>query len=160
MTPLDLKTDEQWDEILDRFARETEMTACLTDETGSLPRCRRDRYPLCEAIRDSQEATTFICSQTNTAMLAVVKVTLKPEIDRCEAGLIRLVVPLVRTSRLVGQVFACGLAPKDEELDPFLVARQLGISEERVLELARSTPASSDEELRPLADRLFRELNR
>jgi ligand-binding sensor protein len=159
MTPFDLKTEDQWDEILSRFARQIGMTACLTDETGSVPRCQGDRFPLCAAVRESQAATTFICSQTNTAMLAVVTKTLEPEIDLCEAGLIRLVVPLVRDGRLVGQVFACGLAPRDEELDPFLVARQLGISEERVLELAQSTPLASEEELRPAVDQLFRELN-
>ena len=159
MTPLDLKTEEEWDEILERFARQIEMTTCLTDETGTQPRCHGARFPLCAAIRDNQEATTFICSQTNTAMLAVVMKTLKPEIDLCEAGLIRLVVPLVRDGGLVGQIFACGLAPRDEELDPFLVARQLGISEERVLELATSTPSSSEEELQPAVDRLFLDVN-
>jgi ligand-binding sensor protein len=159
MTPLDLKTKEQWDEILDRFARQLGMTTCLTDDTGNQPLCHFDRFPLCALIRANQTATTFICSQTNTAMLAVVKKTLQPEIDLCEAGLIRLVVPLVRDGRLVGQVFACGLATKDEELDPFPIAKQLGVPEEQVVELAKSTPFGSEEELQQLADRLFRELN-
>jgi ligand-binding sensor protein len=159
MTPYDLKTEEAWNEVLRRFAGQIEMTACLTDDAGKNLLCHGDRFPLCAAVRDKKEALTFICSQTNTAMLAVVKKTLAPEIDRCEAGLIRLVVPLVRDARLVGQVVACGLAARDEELDPFLIARQLGIPEERVSELARSTPFSSDEELQPLVDRLFHELN-
>jgi ligand-binding sensor protein len=159
MTPLDLKTKEEWEQILARFSGQIEMTACLTDDTGTRPLCHGDRYPLCASIKDNQQAVTFICSQTNTAMLAVVKRTLAPEIDLCEAGLIRVVVPVVREGELVGQVFACGLAPTDEEFDPFLVARQLGVPEERVVELARSTPARSEEELRPLVDHLFNELN-
>jgi ligand-binding sensor protein len=159
MTPFDLKPKEEWEQILARFAGQIEMTACLTDETGTQPLCHGERYPLCTAVKDNPQATTFICSQTNTAMLAVVKKTLAPEIDLCEAGLIRVVVPVVREGRLVGQIFACGLAPTDEELDPFLVARQLGVPEDRVGELARSTPARSEEEIRPLVDSLFNELN-
>lgn len=159
MTPYELKTPKEWDAILAGFCDQVGMTACLSDAAGGQPLCHGERFPLCAAVRNNPEATTFICSQTNTAMLAVVSKTLQPEIDLCEAGLIRLVVPIVRDGKLVGQVFACGLAPGDEELDAFPIARQLGIPEEQVLELAKSTPLGSEEELRPLVDRLFQQLN-
>ncbi|MBW2195786.1 MAG: PocR ligand-binding domain-containing protein [Deltaproteobacteria bacterium] len=159
MTLLDLKSKEEWGEIVARFAQEAKMTACLTDDTGGKPQCYFDRYPLCGAIRDDQESTTFICSQTNTVMLAMVKKTMEPEIDICEAGLVRLVVPILRNGRLIGQVFACGLASEQEDLNSFLIAKQLNVPEEKVLELAKSTPFGSEEKLKQLADRLFSELN-
>jgi ligand-binding sensor protein len=159
MTPLDLKSREEWEAILDGFARDTNMTACLMDEMGNLLFCRVDRFPLCGVIRDNSEATTFICSQTNAAMLAVVKKTLQPEIDACEVGLIRVVVPILRDGSIVGQVAACGLASEDEELNTLLVARQLGMPEERVQELSQSTPSGREEDLRLHAARLFEQLN-
>jgi ligand-binding sensor protein len=145
--------------ILEDFAREVQMTACMTDETGADPKCCFDRYPLCAVIRKNQTAATFICSQTNTAMLAVVRKTRKPEIDICEAGMIRIVVPILRNGELKGQVFACGLAAEDEELNSFLIAKQLNLTEQGVLELAESTPFGSIEKLRQPVDRLFRILN-
>jgi ligand-binding sensor protein len=159
VTPLELKTEQEWQEILDRFAREIGMTACLTDDKGGLLQCRGDRPPLCKAIRDKPQALTFICSQTNSAMLAEAKVTLRPQIDLCEAGLLRVVVPLIHDGVLVGQIAACGLAPLDQELDSFLIGKQLGLSEEQVLELARATPRASEEALRSPVDRLFWQLH-
>ncbi len=159
MTPYEIKTEEEWTALLERFARETNMTACLTDEAGGMLQCRGDRYPLCTAIRDDKETLTFVCSQTSTAMLAVVRKTLKPAVDACEAGLLRVVVPLVRQGRLVGQVTACGVAAADEEPDTFLIAKQLGLDEDRVAELAQSTPIGSEEDLEDLARTLFDELN-
>jgi ligand-binding sensor protein len=159
MTPLDLKTKEEWEKILDRFARDAKMTACLTDETGKQLICASERFPLCGAIREDRDALTFICSQTNTAMLAVVKQTLRPEVDACEAGLIRVAIPIFRDGSLVGQVTACGLASNDEELNSFLLSKQLGIPEEEVLKLAESTPVGSEEELRHVSERLFDELS-
>lgn len=159
MTPLDLKTKEEWEEILDRFARDAKMTACLTDETGKQLICASERFPLCKAIRENHDALTFICSQTNTAMLAVVKQTLRPEVDACEAGLIRVAIPIFRDGSLVGQVTACGLASNDEELNSFLVSKLSGIPEEEVLKLAESTPLGSEEELRQVSARLFDELS-
>jgi ligand-binding sensor protein len=159
MTPLDLKSEEEWEAILNRFAAETRMTATLTDEMGNHLLSVGERYPLCEKIRENEKALTFICSQTNTAMLAVVTKTLQPEIDICEAGLIRLVVPIVRDGLLIGQVTACGAASNDEEVSSFFVSKEVGISEEKVLELAQSTPFGSEEELDQLCASLFKELN-
>jgi len=159
MTVLELRTMEEWDRILVKFAEEVRMTTCLSDDTGSNPRCCFERYPLCAAIRKNQAATTFICSMSNTAMLAVVRKTGRPEIDLCESGLIRLVVPIFKDGGLIGQVFACGLASVDEELNSFVIARQVGMSEQEVLDLAKSTPSGSAEQLRLPVDRLFRRLN-
>jgi len=159
MTPLDLKPKEEWEAILDRFAQNARMTTCLTDEASAVLFCRMDRYPLCAAIRSNSEALTFICSQTNTAMLAVVKKTLEPEIDACEIGLLRVVVPLVRDGALVGLITACGLAPEDGETETFLASKQLDMPEERVHELLQSTPVGSEKDLKALAERLFHELN-
>lgn len=159
MTLMDLKRKEEWESILDRFSRDANMTACLIDDTGNPLLCRFDRYPLCKSIRDNQEAATFICSQINIAMLAVVKKTRRPEVDVCDAGLLRIVVPIFRDGELVGQIAACGLASKDEELGSFVVAKQLGVSEKQVTELAQSTPFASEEELQRLTASLFEELN-
>jgi ligand-binding sensor protein len=145
--------------ILGDFAREVQMTTCMTDETGADPKCCFDRYPLCAAIRRNLTAATFICSQTNTAMLAVARKTRKPEIDICEAGMIRIVVPVLRDGELKAQVFACGLAAEDEELNSFLIARHLNLTEQEILELAASTPFGSIEKLKQPVDRLFRILN-
>lgn len=159
MTPLDVKPKEEWEKVLDTFSRDARMTACLTDSGGNLIFCRMDRYPLCAAVRGNTEATTFICSQTNAAMLAVVKQTLAPEIDFCEAGLLRVAVPIVREGAVVGQVAACGLASEDEEIETLLVTKQLGIPEERLEDMIRSTPVGREQDLRTLAQRLFTELN-
>ncbi len=159
MTPLELKPEAEWHAILDRLFAETTMAACLSNGKGEVLFCRGERFPLCAAIKGTPTAATYICGQTNTAMLAVVKRTLRPAIDLCEAGLLRMVIPIVRDGALVGQVFACGLAAEGEELDPFMVAKQLGVGEERVTELASATRAISEAELTPVADRFFRELN-
>jgi hypothetical protein len=92
-------------------------------------------------------------------MLAVVKRTLRPEVDVCEAGLLRVVVPIIQEGVVVGQIAACGLAPEGEEPDWFLVVKQLGIPEEQVEELARTTPFGSEDEILKLGKSLLEELS-
>lgn len=159
MTLMDWKTAEQWADILTRFACETQMAAALIDDEGIILQCQGERFPLCQAVRDHQQSLTFICGQTNTAMFAEVKKARRPITDLCEGGLLRMVVPLVWEDEVVGQVNACGLAPADEELDPFILAKQMDISEGEVLALARSTPTGDEEELQAIADQLFADLS-
>ncbi len=158
MNPLELRPKDQWEKILKRFARDTKMTACLTDDTGAQLLCAGDRYPLCAAVREKAGALMSICSQVNTAMLAVIKRSLEPELDFCDAGLIRVVVPIVKDGQLIGQITACGLASEHEELDSFLLSKEVGITEDEALELVKAAPFGSDEELEKLCARLFEEL--
>lgn len=159
MTPLDLFSRDEWKEILERFAGKVRMAACLGDPAGNPIECRADRYPLCTAIRNDRKSATFICGQASATMSAVVKKTMETELDYCQVGLIRLVVPIVRNGETIGQVFACGLASREEEIDSETVAKQLGISEDEVLEIAKATPFGSEKEIESVAADPFDELN-
>jgi ligand-binding sensor protein len=160
MTLKEMKPIEEWEEILRRFSTDVKMTTCLADAEGNPIRCVSDRYPLCTAIRDNPDSLTFICSQTSTVMTAVVRKTRKPEVDLCQAGLVRLVVPIVHEGEMIGQINACGLVSEGEEIESFMIAKQLGLSEEEVLELAGKTPSASEKELGEFAEKLFAEVGR
>ena len=159
MTPMDLRSKEEWEGLLTRVAEEVRMTACLTDAKGGIIMGVGDRYPLCGAIRANQEAISFICSQTNMAMLSVIQETRQPEVDLCEVGLLRMVVPIFRDNELVGQVTACGLVEDPEDLDTFLASKELNIAEEQVEDLAKTTPSGSKDELLKVGKALFKELH-
>ncbi len=158
--PLGLMSKKEWIELLDRIAIETKMSVILTDDKGyHILHAHGERCPLCLKIREQKEALTYICSQCNTAMLAEARQALRPVIDYCDAGLSRMVVPVVRDSVLVGQVTACGGSPEEEEIDLFLIAKQVGISEQEVETLAASTPVVYEDKIEEIASRTFTELN-
>jgi ligand-binding sensor protein len=161
MNVLELKPREEWETILQEIAKKTRMTVTLTDENGShILHTQGTRCPLCSRIREKKEALTFICSQCNSAMLEEAKQLLEPVIDFCDAGMTRMVVPIVRHGELIGQLTACGGAAQAEEIDLYLVARQVGISEEEAETLAASTPAVSTDEVKKVANQSFSDLNR
>jgi ligand-binding sensor protein len=92
-------------------------------------------------------------------MLEEAKRLLRPIVDYCDAGLSRMVVPIVRDGRLIGQLTACGGAPEAEEMDLFLIAKQAGITEAEAEALAAYTPVVSEDEVRTIASKTFAELN-
>lgn len=155
----DLKTEKEWQEMLDVLSCKTKMSAALTDREGNIIRSEGERCPLCDRIRKNQEALTFICSQSNRNMLAEVKQTMRPIVGLGEAGLCRMVVPIFVRGEMIGTVTACGAALEGEEIDGFMIAKPLGISEAEVEQLARSTPTCKEKDIKEFASRLFKEIN-
>ena len=62
-------------------------------------------------------------------------------IEECDAGMIKMVVPIFYESEFVGAVGACGFVLDDGEVDSFLINKMTEIDEEKVEQLADGTPA-------------------
>ncbi|MBT3218841.1 MAG: hypothetical protein HN348_07095 [Proteobacteria bacterium] len=158
MTP-EAKTEMEWTEILGQFSQKTGLTACLADAKAVHLQCVGQHFPLCLAIRNKKESLTSICAQTATVMTAMVNKTHKVEMEFCQAGMIRLVVPLLDQGSVVGQISACGAQSSEEEPDFFLISKELGISESTAQDLGSTTPTASWKELDQHALALFDELH-
>jgi hypothetical protein len=70
-----------------------------------------------------------------------------------------MVVPVIAKDEMIGMVTACGAALEGEEIDEFLIAKQIGLSEDKVVQLAQSTPTCKEEDIGEVANRLFKEVN-
>lgn len=151
MDPRELKNDDQWRELLEKVSEETGMAAALTNGDGGVLIEVGERFELCRTIRAKPEALTFICAQSSSAMLAEVRQSSQPVVDECDGGLLRMALPVLHQGQLVGQVVACGV--KGEEVDAFLVSKQVGISEAEAEELAERSPIGNEAELEALATR-------
>jgi ligand-binding sensor protein len=157
--PLEIMSAEQWDELLEELASDSLMATALMDTEGSILRSHGRRSALCKLIRDSDEARMSVCSQTSQAMLELVRVSLTPVIEECEAGMLRLVIPVVRDGILVFQVAACGRLAHDGEIETFLVSKLLDMEEADVTDLSRSVTLVARRYLQELGERFFLRLN-
>lgn len=159
MEPRDVMDDAAWEALLTEVADEALMRVMLTDREGSVLMAVGKLYPICKEIRDRPESLTTICSQTASAMLAQVRHTLEPVVDECEAGMLRIAVPIVRDKELVGQVTACGRVPHGGAIETFLVSRAAEIPEAEVVHMARISPFVTEQYAREVADRIFQKVS-
>lgn len=91
---------------------------------------------LCPAIKATDKGQAFICAVAHMNISGEARRTQQSVIEECDAGLIKLVVPIFFQGEYLGAVGACGLRFEDGEVDPFLVHQIAGIPEETVEELA------------------------
>ncbi len=87
---------------------------------------------LCPAIKATDKGQAFICAVAHMNLANQAKDEQRAVIEECDAGLMKIVVPIFVDGEFIGAVGACGLLPADGEVDAFLVNKITEIDEETV----------------------------
>ena len=87
---------------------------------------------LCPAIKATDKGQSFICAVAHMNLANQAKDEKRPVIEACDAGLMKIVVPIFVDGDYIGAVGACGLLPAGGEVDSFLVNKITDIDEEKI----------------------------
>jgi len=91
---------------------------------------------LCPAIKATDRGQSYICAVAHMNLAAIARNTRQPVIEECDAGLVKLVVPIFVNTEFLGAVGACGLLLDGGEIDTFLVNKTTGIDAEEIESLS------------------------
>ncbi len=115
---------------------------------------------LCPAIKATDKGQAFICAVAHMNLATEAVKTGKPVIEECDAGLMKMVVPIIVHGEYLGAVGACGLLRDDNEPDAFLVNKITEIDEEKVEELAQGIANISSDKVKSLEEFIVGEIQR
>ncbi len=99
--------------------------------------------PLCPAIKANEKGQTFICSTAHMNMTALVKNSREPLVEECDAGLIKVVVPIFYEDEFLGVAGGCGLLAPEGEVDTFAVSKLAEMEETKICDLSENVPRIS-----------------
>jgi len=71
-------------------------------------------------------------------------------VEECDAGLVKIVVPIFAKDTFIGSVGACGLLMQDGEVDSFLINKIAEIDEEKVDTLSQGINSISNDKIQKL----------
>lgn len=98
---------------------------------------------LCPQIKATDKGQSFICAPAHMNIATQARRSKQPAIEECDAGMIKLVVPIFIDDEFVGTVGACGFLLDDGEVDGFLVNKMTDIEEDTVERLSEGIPSVS-----------------
>lgn len=113
---------------------------------------------LCPAIKATDKGQSFICAVAHMNIAAQAMQTRRPVIEECDAGLVKIVVPIFIDDAFLGAVGACGLLLDEGEVDTFLIDKITGIDEETAQKLAESVGRISTAGAESLAEDITRRI--
>ena len=160
----DILSKEEWTafekELFDRF--KINCTVYNTDGigvTGKPNWCNR----LCPEIKANKDSLAAICAPGNQNFMAQAQKTREPIIAECDAGLVKIAVPIFSRDEFLGTAGGCGLLPEGGEVETFLIEKTAGLTETEITGLCEGlgtmTEAQADEMATFIKDKLAEFMN-
>jgi ligand-binding sensor protein len=105
---------------------------------------------LCPEIKATDKGQSFICAVAHMNLAIMARNSREAVVEECDAGIVKIVVPIYIGDDFVGAVGACGKCLDDGEVDTFLVNKVTDIEEEKVESLIQDIGHISTESTRKL----------
>ncbi|MDP3428655.1 MAG: PocR ligand-binding domain-containing protein [Humidesulfovibrio sp.] len=109
---------------------------------------------LCPVIKAQPQGVSAICSVAHSAMAAEARSTGASVVSECDAGLLKICVPVMVDGAMVGVVGGCGRLLGEGEVDAFMVEKSAGIDGAEVEDLCSGIAAMSTDEAETVAAEL------
>jgi len=107
---------------------------------------------LCPEIKANPTSLATICAAGNQYFMAQAKKTGSAVIDECDAGLLKIAVPIIVDGTFLGTAGGCGRLPEAGEVDAFIVQKTTGLDESAVNKLCESVATITRSEAQAVAD--------
>jgi ligand-binding sensor protein len=147
----DIAPLERWMELENDINTRSGMDANVFDTRGyRISDQKHWANKLCPAIKDTDKGQSFICAPAHMNIAAQAMRSREPVIEECDAGMIKLVVPIFMNEEFGGAVGACGMKFEDGEVDAFLVNKMTEMDEEKVETLSATVPSIAREKAEEL----------
>jgi ligand-binding sensor protein len=149
----DILTKEEWaafeKELFNRFSINCSVyNNSGIGVTGKPNWCNR----LCPEIKANKDSLAAICAPGNQNFMAQARQTEKAVIGECDAGLIKVAVPIFGDGEFLGTAGGCGLLPEGGELETFMVEKTTGLSETEISSLCEGMGSMPQEKAAEMAD--------
>jgi ligand-binding sensor protein len=133
---------ENWMELETEIHRRFGLDANVFDTAGvRISEFKAWVNRLCPEIKATDRGQSFICAVAHMNIAGQAMQTRQPVAEECDAGLVKIVVPVFLDDQFLGAVGACGVLLDDGEVDTFLIEKIAGIEEETTRPLAEGIGA-------------------
>jgi len=156
----DLQTLEQWVAFERRLCDSFGVDANVFDTKGiRISDHKAWKNKLCPAIKATDKGQSFICAVAHMNIATIAQNTGKPAVEECDAGLVKIVVPIIADGSFIGAVGACGVMLEDGEVESFLVNKITEIDSGEVEALSAGVPTISQDKIDALIDFVQKEID-
>jgi ligand-binding sensor protein len=155
----DLAPMQKWIELEKDIHKKSGLDVNVFDTKGyRISEFKNWANRLCPEIKATDKGQSFICAPAHMNIAALALRSKKPVIEECDAGMLKLVVPIIINDEFIGAIGACGFLLDDGEVDSFLVNKMTDISEDKVERLAQNVKSITTEKVEILAQYITEQL--
>ncbi|SHK43776.1 Ligand-binding sensor domain-containing protein [Desulfatibacillum alkenivorans DSM 16219] len=162
MTLTDVMSVEEWEALVREIQDKYGLDCSVSDpEGGHVTHAGKWCNDLCPEIKKCPEALGSICATAAQSFTAQAKQTRRSVVSECDAGMVKISVPIFSGDEFLGTIGGCGALFEDGEVEDFLVQKTTGMEEDKIEELISSVktmPESKAEECAEFIESRLKEL--
>lgn len=142
MELVDICPLEKWAALEDEIYERSGLNSAVYDIDGIRINAK-PRWPnrLCPEIKDNPKGQSFICATAHMNLANQASRSGQPVIEECDAGMVKVVVPISVNGTFLGAAGGCGLLIDGNEVDVFLINKIVGLEEKKVESLSEGIPS-------------------
>ncbi|MGD9302532.1 MAG: PocR ligand-binding domain-containing protein [Desulfobacterales bacterium] len=159
MTLLDVLAVEKWIELEKEINKRSNLNASVFDANGiRITDFKKWANRLCPVVKANEKGQSYICAVAHQNAANLAEKTRDAAIIECDAGLVKVVVPIFVNDKFLGVAGGCGLLLKDSEVDTFLVNKTTDIDAGEIENLSNDIATISMEKLKSVIKYIEKEL--
>ena len=159
MNLLDILPVEKWIELEEEINKRSNLNASVFDADGiRITDFKKWANRLCPAVKANEKGQSYICAVAHQNAASQAQKTGDPAMIECDAGLVKIVVPIFVDDEFLGVAGGCGLLLQDSEVDTFLVNKTTDIDVGKVENLSEDIGTVSMEQLKSVIKYIEEEL--
>ena len=159
MNLYDMRSEEEWQLLLDDLCKELEMPSALVDPQSFVLQESGERHPLCAAIRAKKDSILGICAQTQKFMVKDAKEKHGPITVACKANMSKCLIPMFIEDEFVGSVVVCGTAIPGKPVTDCKISDVSELTDEEIVEMSKHIPVVDLDKVQEVAERVFDEIH-
>ena len=147
MNLTDIAPLEQWLELEQKINERTGLNASVFNVEGvRITNFKKWANKLCPVVKADKKGQDYICAVAHQNIAAQTKRTHQSVIAECDAGLMKMVVPIFVNGEFLGVAGGCGYILENGEVDTFMVNQTIGLTEEKLMDLSEDIPVIKPEQ--------------
>jgi ligand-binding sensor protein len=150
----DLLSIDKWIEFEKEITKKSDLNAGVYDVDG----IRITGYKnwqgnkICPTINDNKKGQTFICAPAHQNLSMIASNNRKGIAEECDAGIVKVVVPIFVNNEFLGTVGGCGLLFEDGGTESFYISKTLELEESEVEKLSATLNTISEKDTNAVID--------
>jgi ligand-binding sensor protein len=143
----DIAPLKTWIELEQKINERSGLNASVFDVDGvRITDFKRWANKLCPVIKADAKGQDYICAVAHQNIAAQAQRSRQPVVAECDAGLMKLVVPIFVNAEFLGVAGGCGYIAANGEVDMFMISKTTGIAEEKLMDLSDDIPVMTPEQ--------------
>jgi len=143
----DIAPLDKWLELEQKINERTGLNASVFNVDGvRITNFKKWANKLCPVIKADEKGQNYICAVAHQNIAAEAERSHQPVIAECDAGLMKMVVPIFVYREFLGVAGGCGYISENGEVDTFMVNKTIGLAEEKLKNLSDDIPVMTPDQ--------------